>query len=129
MNDTSDGSRRWKIPFFTIWTGGAFSLFGSSVAQFALVWWLTDTTGSATVLAAASLVALLPGVLLGPIAGAIVDRWDRRVIMIISDGIGALAAAALAYLFWIDMIAVWHVYVVMLVRSLAGTFHFPAMES
>ena len=62
------------IPFFIIWSGEAISLIGSSLAQFAIVWWLTDTTGSATVLATSTLVAILPGVVLGPLAGAYVDR-------------------------------------------------------
>lgn len=60
----------WKLPFFTIWTGQAFSLIGSRVVQFALVWWLTQLTGSATVLATATMVALIPEILLSPIAGA-----------------------------------------------------------
>ncbi|MGD9315684.1 MAG: MFS transporter, partial [Anaerolineae bacterium] len=50
-------------PFFIIWTGQAVSLLGSQLVQFALVWWLTETTGSATVLAVASMVALLPQIL------------------------------------------------------------------
>jgi DHA3 family macrolide efflux protein-like MFS transporter len=41
----------WKAPFFTIWIGQAFSLLGSQLVGFALVWWMTMTTGSATVLA------------------------------------------------------------------------------
>jgi DHA3 family macrolide efflux protein-like MFS transporter len=65
----------WKIPFFAIWTGQAISLVGSMLVQFALVWWLTESTGSATVLATASLVGLLPGIFVGPFAGALVDRW------------------------------------------------------
>jgi len=76
-------SKKWKAPFFTIWIGQAFSLLGSQLVQFALVWWLTRTTGSATVLATATLVALLPQVLLGPLAGALVDRWNRRLVMIV----------------------------------------------
>jgi DHA3 family macrolide efflux protein-like MFS transporter len=51
---------RWRSVFVAIWTGQAFSLFGSQLVQFALVWWLTQKTGSATVLAGATLVALLP---------------------------------------------------------------------
>ena len=60
--------------FFIVWTGQAFSLFGSALVQFALVWWLTKSTGSATVLATATLVALLPQVLAGPFIGVLVDR-------------------------------------------------------
>lgn len=60
--------KNWQGNFFTLWSGQAASLFGSPLVQFALVWWLTATTGSATVLAIASLLAMLPNVLLGPVA-------------------------------------------------------------
>jgi DHA3 family macrolide efflux protein-like MFS transporter len=60
----------WKTPFFTIWTGQQFSLVGSNVLQFALVWWLTQLTGSATVLAMATMMWVIPQVFLGPIVGA-----------------------------------------------------------
>ena len=89
----------WQVPFFTIWAGQVISLLGSNLAQFALVWWLTQSTGSATVLATASLVALLPGILLGPFAGALVDRWNRRTVMVLADGFIALCAIWLVYLF------------------------------
>ncbi len=120
---------KWTIPFFTIWTGQAFSLIGSQILQFALVWWLTQLTGSATVLATATLMAVLPQVFLGPIAGAYVDRWNRRVVMIAADGLVALVALWLAYLFWTDQMQVWHVYVGMLVRAVGGCFHWPAMQA
>ena len=119
----------WKPPFFTIWTGQAFSLIGSRVVQFALVWWLTQLTGSATVLATASMMALLPEIFLAPLAGAYVDRWNRRVVMMVADGLIALASLWLAYLFWIDATQVWHVYVIMLVRAVGGSFHWPAMSA
>lgn len=129
MEQAEQNMSKWKLPFFSIWTGQAFSLVGSKVAQFALVWWLTKLTGSATVLATASLVAIVPEILLGPIAGAYVDRWNRRAIMIVADGVIALASLWLAYLFWTGAIQVWHVYVVMLVRAIGGSFHWPAMQS
>ena len=121
--------KNWKAPFFTIWTGQAFSLLGSQLVQFALVWWLTKTTGSATVLATATLVALLPQVLLGPLAGALIDRWNRRLVMIMADSLIALATVGLALLFWIGNVQVWHVYLLMFIRSLAGGFHWPAMQA
>ncbi|MFN8463033.1 MAG: MFS transporter [Anaerolineales bacterium] len=96
-NKTTSIPQRWAVPFFTIWTGQAFSLFGSSLVQFALVWWLTQKTGSATVLATATLVALLPQIIFAPFIGALVDRWNRRLIMIVADGSIALATAFLFY--------------------------------
>jgi DHA3 family macrolide efflux protein-like MFS transporter len=129
METTKPQPARWQIPFFSIWTGQALSLVGSRAAQFALVWWLTKLTGSATVLATASLVALIPEIVLGPLAGAYVDRWNRRVVMIVADGLVALASLWLAYLFWIGNIQIWHVYVIMLVRAVGGSFHWPAMQA
>jgi len=129
MTDTVQVQRNWKAPFFTIWTGQAFSLFGSNVAGFALVWWLTKSTGSATVLATATLMMMLPGIILGPFAGACVDRWNRRLVMIVADGFVALISAWLAYLFLVGALQPWHVYVIMAARSLGGTFQFPAMQA
>lgn len=119
----------WKAPFFTLWTGQAVSLLGSQLVQFALIWWLTKTTGSATVLATASLVGLLPQVLLGPLTGALVDRWNRRIIMIVADSTIALATVVLALLFLGGDVQIWQVYLLMFVRATAGGFHWPAMRA
>lgn len=117
----------WKARFFTIWSGQQFSLIGSRASQFALVWWLTIETGSATVLATASMVAFLPEILLGPVAGACVDRWSRRRVMLVADTGIALVSLALAYLFWTGSLEIWHVYAAMAARALGGSFHWPAM--
>lgn len=116
-------------PFFVIWSGQAVSLLGSQLVQFALIWWLTQTTGSATTLAMASLVGLLPQAVLGPFVGVLVDRWSRRYTMLLADSSVALATIVLAYLFWMDVVQIWHVFVILFVRALAGSFHWPAMQS
>ena len=128
-NKISSLRKSWVGPFFAIWGGQAFSLLGSQLVQFALIWWLTKTTGSATVLATASLVGLLPQVLLSPVAGALVDRWSRRAVMMISDGTVALATLLLAAFFLSGRAEIWHVYLAMLVRGMAGSFHWPAMQA
>ncbi len=129
MDGTHTPLSNWKIPFFTVWTAQQLSLIGSHVGQFALVWWITDTTGSATVLATATFVALLPGVFLSPFAGALVDRWSRRLVMIIADGFIALVALWVVVLFWTEAIQLWHVYVLMTARSIGSAFHWPAMAA
>lgn len=127
---TTEGSLdRWAPRFFTIWIGQAFSLFGSSLVQFALVWWLTQTTGSATVLAMATLAAVLPQVVIGPFAGALVDRWSRRLVMLAADGLIALTTLALIGLYAAGQMQVWHVYAVMFLRSALGAFHWTAMQA
>ena len=119
----------WKVRFFTIWSGQQFSLVGSRASQFALVWWLTVETGSATVLATATMVAFLPEILLGPVIGAVIDRWNRRWVILGADTGVALVSAGLAYLFWTDSLQIWHVYVAMVLRALGGSFHWTAMQA
>lgn len=121
--------RPWKRDFFTIWGGQVFSILGSQLVQFALVWYLTRTTQSATILATASLIALLPQVFLGPFAGAMVDRGNRRRIMIAADASIAAVTLALAALFALGWIQPWHIFAAMFVRSLGGSFHHPAMTA
>ena len=129
MEQTREQRQGWQIPFFTIWIGQQFSLVGSSVLQFALVWWLTQLTGSATVLAMATMMWVIPQVFLGPIVGAYVDRLNRRVVMIVADGLIALVALWLAYMFWTDTMQVWHVYAALLVRAIGGLFHWSTMQA
>lgn len=129
VNNLQSNTAAWAMRFFAIWVGQQLSLVGSTLAQFALVWWLTQTTGSATVLATAVAIATLPNIFLGPLVGALVDRWSRRVILIVADGVVAVASALLAILFWSGAIQVWHVYVILLVRALGTTFHWPAMAA
>jgi DHA3 family macrolide efflux protein-like MFS transporter len=129
MNLRTNNPPRSMTSFFIIWAGQAFSLFGSQLVQFALIWWLTETTGSATVLATASLVGLLPQVVFGPVVGALVDRWNRRVTMIVADSLVALATVGLAIIFVTDVVQVWHVYLLMFIRATAGGFHWAAMNA
>jgi DHA3 family macrolide efflux protein-like MFS transporter len=128
-NAALEKPKPWATRFFTIWTGQAFSLFGSQLVSFAVIWWLTQKTGSATVLATASLVGLLPQVILGPFTGTLVDRWSRRITMIVADGLIALATIVLAILFALGHVQIWQVYTLLFIRSVCGGFHWPAMQA
>jgi MFS transporter, DHA3 family, macrolide efflux protein len=130
VDSAADGQRADSMqPFLVIWIGHAFSLLGSQLVQFALVWWLTKTTGSATVLALASLAALLPQLLIGPLAGALVDRWRRRTVLLAADAGIALATLLLALLYWLDLAAVWAIYALLLLPATGAAFHWPAMQA
>ena len=122
-------NRNWKVPFYTIWIGQAVSLAGSRLVRFALIWWLTETTGSATILATATSVGFLPTIFIGPFAGALVDRWPRKWTLIISDGTIALLTALLSLLFWLEVAQPWHVLAIIFLRSVGDAFQNPAMSS
>jgi MFS transporter, DHA3 family, macrolide efflux protein len=128
-NTTYEISPNWMKKFIPIWSAQLFSLLGSGLVQFALIWWITQQTGSAAYLAMATLVAVLPEVLLSPFAGALVDRLNRRYVMIAADGLIALFTLSLAVLFALGLVQVWHVFVVMFLRSLGSVFHWPAMQA
>lgn len=119
----------WRRAFFTIWIGQSTSLIGSMIVQFALVWWLTQTTGSATVLATATIVALVPTIMLGPFAGVLVDRWNRRRVLIFADAAIALCTLVLVITSWAGVLAAWQVFCVLFLRALGGAFHWPAMQA
>ncbi len=113
----------WRARYFSIWGTQALSQLGSAVVQFALIWWITKTTGSATALAIAALVGLLPHVLLSPLAGVASDRWNRKAIMLLGDGVSMVCAALLAGTFWSGGAeALWPIYALMFVRSACGAF-------
>jgi len=132
MNDRTKAPaipEKWTARFFTVWAGQAVSLAGSSLVQFALIWWMTRTTGSATVLATATLIGMLPQIFLAPFAGALIDRWNRKKVMIVADSLIALATLALIFLFAAGRESVWAVYTILFIRSAGGAFHFPAMQA
>lgn len=116
-------------PFLIVWIGQAFSLLGSMLVHFAIIWWMTQATGSATILAMATLVGIMPSVLIGPFAGALVDRWSRKTILITADSLSAVATLLLASLFALNVAAVWMVFALLLIRAIAGAFHWPAMQA
>lgn len=119
----------WKKKFIIIWTGQLFSILSSSIAQFALVLWISLETGSAEVLSYATIAALLPQALLGPFAGVFVDRWNRKWTMIGADSFVALCSGIIALLFYLDVMELWHIYLLLMLRSIGGAFHAPAMKS
>ncbi len=126
---TEDGKPQSMARFWVVFGGQAFSLFGSRLVQFTLVWWLTQESGSASVLALASIMALLPQVIVGPFAGSLVDRWSRRMVLIVSDGMIALAIVFLALLYAWGVVEIWHIYGLMFIRALLGAFQWPAFQA
>lgn len=116
----------WLRNYLPMGIGQIVSLVGSALVQFALVWYVTKQTGSAAVLATATTAALLPNILLGPFVGALVDRWNRKLVMIIADLVVALATVVLAMLFATGAIQIWHIVAILLTRSATGVFQGPA---
>jgi len=121
----ADGMRT----FLTIWAGQTVSLLGSGLTGFALGVWAYQRTGSVTQYSLILLFNVLPNVLLSPVAGALVDRLDRRWVMIASDCGAGLGTLILAALFFSGRLQIWHIYVLLSLASSAQSFRWPALSA
>ncbi len=112
--------------FLIVWVGQVASTLGSNLAGFAVGVWIYETTGSETLFALSMLAWVLPNILLAPLAGVIADRWDRRLVMILSDTLAASGTVLVAAMFFSGHLAVWHVYIAAFLDSTASTLQWPA---
>lgn len=119
----------WRKPFFTIYVGQAFSLLSSSAVQFSIIWWITIQTGSALALTVASVIGLLPQAVLGPFAGVVIDRYNRKIIIILADCAIAISSLLLSVSFFFSDPSLVFIYSILFIRALGETFHKPAMQA
>ncbi len=115
--------------FGLLWLGQLVSVVGSGLSSFALGIWVYTTTQSATRFALIFLFTALPAVLVSTFAGALVDRLDRRLTMLLADLVAALVAGSAALLALADRLEVWHVYGVAALISVASSFQLPAQAA
>jgi MFS transporter, DHA3 family, macrolide efflux protein len=127
MNKFISSKRMRK--FILIWFGQFISLTGSGITSFALGVWIYQRTGSVTQFALISLFTTLPAILISPLAGMLIDRWDRRSCMILSDSGAGLSTLAIALLLFADKLQVWHIYLAIIVSSAFSTFQWPAFSA
>ncbi len=119
----------WKKVFAIIWTGQFLSILSSTIVNFAIILWISIETGSGEMLALAAIAGMLPQALLGPVCGVFIDRWKRKAIMILADCFIALCTLALAVLFWAGIAEMWHIFILLGLRSIGSAFHSPAMQA
>ena len=119
----------WKLKFAAIWGGQAVSIFTSAIMKMALIWHLAITTNSALVMAIASIAAFLPQAFLGTVAGALVDKYSRKLVIIGADlYIAGIALSLVVFALFAD-VPVWFVMVVLFLRSIGTSFHTPAISA
>ncbi len=119
----------WRRKYFTILSGQAISMITSGVLQMALIFYLTEKTGSALVLSLATFFGFLPQALLGPFIGVWVDRWSRKAVMIGADLFIAVAGVGLAIIALKIETPIWTVLAILFLRSVGAAFHTPAMSA
>ncbi len=115
--------------FAVAWLGQVVSFIGSGLTSFALGVWVYQTTGSITQYALISLFFVLPGVVFGPLAGVLVDRWDRRLAMILSDAGAGLSTLSIVLLLLAGRLEIWHIYLAVFVSGTFGGLRWPALTA
>ena len=112
--------------FTILWFGQIVSLVGSAMTWFGFTIWVWDETGKASALATISFFAFLPTVLFSPVAGAFVDRWNRKLVMLLSDLATALGTLTIFLIYTFSDLQIWHIYVVSILAGFFTAFQYPA---
>ncbi len=115
--------------FLLIWLGQAASYMGSSIVTFGLTIWAWQETGQATALALVGFFSFVPTLLASPFAGVLVDRWNRKHVMLLSDAGSALASLVILLLYRAGALEVWHLYLLGAWSGFVGAFQFPAFSA
>jgi MFS family permease len=115
--------------FTVIMFGQVFSLVGTAMSGFALTIWAFERTGSATALALVGFFFVTPMLIFSPVAGALVDRMDRKAMMVISDLSAGAGSLAMLILSLTGDLQIWHVYAANALMGLGQTFQFPAYSA
>ncbi len=115
--------------FTILLVGQALSLLGSTLTSFSLGVWAYQQAGSVTDFAMIALAASLPAALLSPIAGTIVDAYNRKTILLVGQTVAILLTASLASLYWLDMLKVWHIVLLSALSAIFNAFVMPAVAA
>ncbi len=119
----------WKKATALFLLSQAFSIFGSTLVSYAILWKITLDTQSGFMMTLYILFGFLPSFFLSPFAGVWADRYDRKKLIMISDGIIALTTLTLAILFRSGYQAMWLLFVIPFVRTLGGAVQLPAVNA
>jgi MFS family permease len=125
----SGGTRLWNRSFLFLWIGQAVSAVGDVVYAIALGFWILAVTGSTSLMGALMAASSLPRVLVSPFAGVIVDRGDRKSLLIIMDLVRGAAVVAVGIAALAGSVQIWMVFAAGILIGLGGAFFNPAVGS
>ncbi|MDI6868212.1 MAG: MFS transporter [Coprothermobacterota bacterium] len=115
--------------FFIIWVGQVFSLLGTAMSGFALTIWAWSATGKATSLALVGFFSFFPMVIASPFAGALVDRWNRKLTMMLSDIASGLMTVVVLVLYLLGKLQIWHLFITGAISGIFQAFQWPAYSA
>lgn len=120
-------NRNWKRDIILFLTSQTISLFGSSLVQYAITWYITLKTQSGVMMTISIICGFLPTFFLSPFAGVWADRYNRKILIMLSDSMIAAATLVLAILFLTGHKYTWLLFVVSAIRALGAAIQIPAV--
>ncbi|MHB8108117.1 MAG: MFS transporter [Candidatus Cryosericum sp.] len=115
--------------FTLVWLGQVISLTGTAMTAFAVSVWAWKTTGSATALSIVAFFNFTPTIIMSPVAGALVDRWNRKMAMGVSDVMSGLGTALMLVLYATGHLQIWHLCAVGVLSGSFQAFQWPAYQA
>jgi MFS family permease len=115
--------------FSIVWIGQMVSVLASSMTAFGITIWLYQKTESVTALALMQVFFITPFLIMSPIAGVMVDRYNRKLMMMVSDLAAGTGTVTLLILFALGKLEIWHLYVVTILLGIGNTFQWPAYSA
>ena len=119
--------KNWLAIISFIWAGQAVSMITSYAAGYAVVWYVTESTGSALVLAVMNICVMLSIGLLSPFGGIVADKHNRKMIMIVADGAIGLISLIAGFIILAGDVSLVLLILVCVARAVGQAFHSPAM--
>ncbi len=115
--------------FIFIWVGQVFSMIGSQMTHFAMSIWAWEKTNQATPLALVGLFSFAPLIVFSPFAGVLVDRWNRKLVMALSDIGAGIVTLTIFILMLSGKLEIWHLYITGVIGGIFGAFQWPAYSA
>ncbi len=115
--------------FLVIWFGQIISVLASSMTHFALSIWMYQQTESATAMGLMQVFFVTPFLIISPFAGVMVDRYNRKLMMMVSDFSAILATSLVFGLFALGRLEFWHLYIAAALNGIGNTFQWPAYSA
>ncbi|HVM70465.1 MAG TPA: MFS transporter [Anaerolineales bacterium] len=127
-------SRKLKQPsgmlaFLLVWIGQIISVLGSGMTGFGLTIWMYQQTKSATAMGMMQVAFITPFLILSPVAGVMVDRYNRKLMMMVSDLAAGLSTIGLLILFATGHMQYWYLYIAQIINGIGNTFQWPAYSA
>lgn len=123
------GMHRGNKNFFLLWQGQLVSSFGDAIYSIALGFFVLQETGSTAIMGSIMALVTIPRIVLGPISGVIVDRWDRKRLIVLSDIICGIGIMMIALLASNNLLEIWMIIVMAMILGVCSSFFNPAVES